>query len=73
MATDFSVHIRGMVPEAKSVAEATAVYAPETLAECQAKLLRVHEQYMEKVQQYDELKLRYEALLAERGTGRGAT
>lgn len=63
---DFSAHIRGMVPEASATAEPAAVYTPETLAECQAKLLRVHEQFMAKVQQYDELKARYEALLMER-------
>ena len=70
---DFSAHIRGMVPEASAAAEPAATYAPDTLAECQAKLLRVHEQFMEKVQQYDELKLRYEALLTERGAGSGPT
>ena len=63
---DFSPHIRGMVPEASAAAEPAAPYAAETLAECQAKLLRVHEQLADKVRQYDELKARYEALLAER-------
>lgn len=49
------------------VAEPLPTYrAPDSLEDCQARLLLVHEQFAEKVRQYDELKSRYDALVAER-------
>ena len=66
---DFSADIRGLAAEASGsvAAEPVAAYhTPDPLADCQARLLRVHEQFMDKVRQYDELQQRYAALLAER-------
>ena len=52
---------------APAVAEPAAVYPVSDVEDCKNRLLRVYELYLEKVQQYDELKARYEALLSERG------
>ena len=50
------------------VAEPIASYrSPDSLEDCQSRLLLVHEQFAEKVRQYDDLKARYDALLAEHG------
>jgi len=49
---------------APTVAEPVEVYQISSVDECKDKLLRVYELYLEKVRQYDELKGRYDALLA---------
>lgn len=63
---DFSARIKGLVTDPSMVAEPAAAYPLDSLADCQQRLLRVHEQFMEKVRQYDELKARYEDLLTSR-------
>gem|GEM_PF-2263519 len=67
---DFSQHIPETAPlgAATTVAEPLPGYgSPSSLEACQARLLLVHEQFAEKVRQYDELQEKYNALLAERG------
>lgn len=69
---DFSQHIPEIASPgaAAAVAEPLPSYgAPGSLEACQARLLLVHEQFAEKVRQYDELQEKYNALLAERGRG----
>ncbi|WP_151087248.1 hypothetical protein [Hymenobacter baengnokdamensis] len=60
---NFAEEFRELAPTA---AEPVEIYQITTLEECKDRLLRVHEQFMEKVRQYDELKARYDALLSER-------
>jgi len=66
---DFSTHIPELAPAAAPavVAEPLPTYrtAPDSLEACQARLLLVHEQFAEKVRQYDELQAKYNALLAK--------
>ena len=66
---DFSVHIPELAPPGTSavVAEPLPTYrtAADSLEVCQARLLLVHEQFAEKVRQYDELQAKYNALLAK--------
>ena len=63
---DFSTHIPELAPAV--VAEPLPTYrtATDSLEACQARLLLVHEQFAEKVRQYDELQAKYNALLAEK-------
>ncbi len=60
---NFAEEFRELAPV---VAEPVAVYQVGGLDECKDKLLRMYELYLEKVRQYDELKARYDTLLAER-------
>lgn len=66
---DFSAHIPELAPVAAPavVAEPLPTYrtATDSLEACQARLLLVHEQFAEKVRQYDELQEKYNALLAK--------
>ncbi len=68
---DFSVHIPELAPPGTlpAVAEPLPTYraATDSLEACQARLLLVHEQFAEKVRQYDELQEKYNALLARHG------
>lgn len=64
---DITAHFKGMTAEPAVVAEPAATYQLDDLSACRQRLLLVHEQFAEKVRQYDELKVRYDALLAERG------
>ncbi len=49
------------------VAEPAAAYERLSPADCEQRLLQVLGQLADKVRQYDELKAKYDALLAERG------
>lgn len=66
---DFSAHIPELAPPGASavVAEPLPTYrtASDSLEACQARLLLLHEQFAEKVRQYDELQEKYNALLAK--------
>jgi transcriptional regulator with XRE-family HTH domain len=65
---DLSPHFPELRPDTSSVvAEPMATYERPSPADCEQRLLQVLGQFAEKVRQYDELKARYDALVAERG------
>ncbi|MGI4884573.1 MAG: hypothetical protein ACRYFR_06400 [Janthinobacterium lividum] len=53
-------------PVASVVAEPMGTYQVASLDECKDRLLRVYDLYLDKVRQYDDLKVRYDALLNKR-------
>jgi hypothetical protein len=64
---DFAQEFRELAPPAGSaVAEPAPSYQVATLGECKDRLLHVYDLYLEKVRQYDDLKVRYDALLSKR-------
>ncbi|RZK24587.1 MAG: hypothetical protein EOO63_17065 [Hymenobacter sp.] len=65
---DFSQNFKELKAPPLVAAEPLVAYRTvDSLEDCQARLLLLHEQFAEKVRQYDELKTRYDALLAEGG------
>jgi len=64
---DFAEDFRELAaPAASVVAEPAGTYQVASLDECKDRLLRVYDLYLDKVRQYDELKVRYDALLNQR-------
>ncbi|MDO7877136.1 helix-turn-helix transcriptional regulator [Hymenobacter sp. ASUV-10] len=64
---DLAAYFPELRPDTASVvAEPAASYERPAPIDCEQRLLQVLEQFAEKVRQYDELKARYDALLAER-------
>ena len=61
---NFADDFRELAP---AVAEPLELYQVTTLEASKDRLLHVYGLYIEKVQQYDELKARYDALLREKG------